>query len=286
MLVQRAKTWSVMALVCGVTLAGIARGEELQGPPAPGDETRQQIAERERQPLFPTNARLESGPARSNPAAGSASASRAASAESRGWVDLVAMAGPLALVIGLILLAAGILKRVARSTSGSLASALGPGGQAPSGVLDVLGRFPIARGQTLVLFRLDRRVLLVAHTLPTRSSPGGFTTLAELSDPDEVASLLIKARDGRGESVASQFAEVAARMERGELGEREADEQRRVQVSAGGDSTRLWRDDPTAIPPFAARTHAVPPEAAMSIKSRLAALRGRSDNAGQQWGAA
>lgn len=284
MLVQRAKTWSVMALLCGVTLAGIARGEELQGPPAPGEEVRQQIAERERQPLFPSNARLQSGPAR--PATSAADGARGVASESRGWVDVAAMAGPLALVIGLILLAAGILKRVARSTSGSLASALGPGGQAPSGVLDVLGRFPIARGQTLVLFRLDRRVLLVAHTLPTRSSPGGFTTLAEVSDPDEVASLLIKTRDGRGESVASQFAEVAARMERGELGEREADEQRRVQVSAGGDSTRLWRDDPTAIPPFAARTHAVPPEAALSIKSRLAALRGRSDNAGQQWGAA
>jgi hypothetical protein len=192
------------------------------------------------------------------------------------------MLGPLALVVGLIVLAAGVLRRAAGASGGSLAAALGPGGQAPPGLLDVLGRYPIARGQMLVLLRVDRRVLLLGHTLPGRGGSGGFNTLAEIGDPDEVAALLLKARDARGESAANQFADVIARMERGELGEREVDQQRRVQVSRGGgrnsaDSVHLWREDPTAIPPF---SNATPADTAGSLRGKLAALRGRASGHG------
>jgi flagellar biogenesis protein FliO len=243
------------------------------GPPAPAS------LERERRALIPADAA----------AAGQPRGGEAANSESTpiravpgGWSDTAAMMGPLALVVGLIVLAAHVLRRAAGSASGSLAAALGPGGQAPPGLLDVLGRYPIARGQMLVLLRVDRRVLLLGHTLPSRGVAGGFSTLAEISDPDEVAALLLKARDARGESAANQFADVIARMERGDLGEREIDQQRRVTVSrapgrGGADSVHLWREDPTAIPPFSAGS---PADAAGSLRGKLAALRGRASGHG------
>lgn len=240
-------------------------------------------------PVFPHGV-----PGKRGAGASGAGANAEPAAGARGWSDVLAMGGPLALVVGLIVVCAGVLRRAAGATGPTLAAALGPGGHAPSGLLDVIGRYPIARGQTLVLLRMERRVLLLGHTLPTRSSPGGFATLAEVTDADEIASMLIKSRDARGESAANQFAEVIARMEQGELGEREALEQRRVIVTPAGDAATLWRDDPTAIPPFARST----PAAAVgggpvggggdsqAIKARLAALRGRAAMARPAGGAA
>lgn len=120
------------------------------------------------------------------------------------WVQtLIALAA----VLALIFLARTILQRLMRRTGG-LAASFGPAGRAPSGVLEVLGRFPIARGQTLVLLRMDRRVLLLAQ------SSVGFRTLADVSDPDEVASLLIKSRDDEGATSAAQFNDLLRHMER------------------------------------------------------------------------
>lgn len=113
-------------------------------------------------------------------------------------------------VVALILLVAGMYRKLAaRSTT--LAAALGAGGKAPSGVLSVLGRYPVARGTTLVLFRLDRRVLLVSQTKLTGLSRFGSTTtmqtLCEITDPAEVASILSKTGDtsGPGASIAARF---------------------------------------------------------------------------------
>ncbi len=59
-------------------------------------------------------------------------------------------------------------------------------GGRPSGVLEILGRYPIARGQQLVLLRLVNRVVLLHQT---RS---GLAALSEVTDPDEVAALLAR----------------------------------------------------------------------------------------------
>ncbi len=80
---------------------------------------------------------------------------------------------------------------------------IGPGGRAPSGLLEVLGRFPVSRGCTLVLLKLDRRVLLVSQTASRQGS--GMTTLCEITDPEEVAAILVKARDEEDESQARKF---------------------------------------------------------------------------------
>jgi len=58
------------------------------------------------------------------------------------------------------------------------------GGGRPSGVLEVLARYPVARGQQLVLLKLCGRVVLL-HQART-----GMTALSEVSDPDEVAAVL------------------------------------------------------------------------------------------------
>lgn len=117
--------------------------------------------------------------------------------------------GALAIVIGLALM----LRLLARSVAGhagGIRAQLGAGGRAPSGVISVLARFPIARGQTLVLLRLDRRVLLLNQT------PVGFATLTELVDAEEVASIVRKCEVGgrNGDDGSHGFDSVLRAMER------------------------------------------------------------------------
>lgn len=108
----------------------------------------------------------------------------------------------LSAVVGLVLGLAWLLRR----WSGVDGRWLGArGSRAPAGILEILGRYPLGRGHTLLLLRMDRRVLLVAQSTGARLSAGGMTTLAEVTDPEEVASLLTKARDQHGESLSMRF---------------------------------------------------------------------------------
>lgn len=124
-----------------------------------------------------------------------------------GLATLSSMALPLGVVLVVLVGCMMLLKRVMGAGS-SLASALGPGGKAPGGVIEVLGRYPVAKGQLLVLVKVDRRVLLLGHSSPGRgglSAGGGFVTLSEINEPEEVARLLQKIDDGGGTSLASKF---------------------------------------------------------------------------------
>lgn len=103
------------------------------------------------------------------------------------------VAGALGFVIALILVVFKAIRQGARAKGGLIAAA-GPGGRAPSGVLAVLGRYPLARGQTLLLLKLDRRVLLVAQTAGSRAGPA-LATLTEINDPEEVASIAAKCEE-------------------------------------------------------------------------------------------
>lgn len=138
----------------------------------------------------------------------SALGKKSAESAKAGWTDhwLIRTAGALALVIALAIGARAVARRIGLMTPGIIGS-LGPGGRAPSGLLEVLGRYPVARGQTLVLLRLDRRVLLVSQ------GTGGFAPLCEITDPDDVASILVKARDDDGESQAARFNELLRQVE-------------------------------------------------------------------------
>lgn len=122
-----------------------------------------------------------------------------------GIQTVVVLGGVVAVILGM---AMGL--RVLAKRHGGLMAACGPGGKSPSGVLSVLGRYPIARGQTLLLLQFDRRVLLVGQT--TGRGGARMATLAELSDADDVASVLVKTRDESGESVARKFREIVDKM--------------------------------------------------------------------------
>jgi len=116
---------------------------------------------------------------------------------------IVALIGVILLILGL----GQLYKRLARS-QGSLVSQLGAGGSAPSGILEVIGRYPISKGMTLVVLKFDRRVLLVSHASPTRgknSQAGSMDLLCELTDPEEIASILLKSRSASGDTIAQSF---------------------------------------------------------------------------------
>jgi flagellar biogenesis protein FliO len=95
--------------------------------------------------------------------------------------EVTRVGGALVAVLGLLLVLRAVVRRAAPG--------LGGGGR-PSGVVEVLARYPIARGQQLLVLRWARRVLLV------QSSGGTMTTLSEMRDPDEVASLLARVEAG------------------------------------------------------------------------------------------
>ena len=116
-----------------------------------------------------------------------------------GWVKQTGAA--LGVVLALILLGRYGLVALARK-SGGLSAMLGAGGRAPSGVMEILARYPVSRGHTLVLLKVDRRVLVLCHT------SSGFTTLTEFIEPEEVASILMRVRDEEGESMAARFSQM------------------------------------------------------------------------------
>jgi len=131
------------------------------------------------------------------PAPGSASAKG-------GYLQtIIALLGVVLLILGL----GQVYKRLARS-QGGLVGQLGAGGIAPSGIIEVVGRYPISKGMTLVVLKFDRRILLLAHATPTKSKGGqgaSMQVLSELTDAEDIASILLKARSASGDSIAQSF---------------------------------------------------------------------------------
>lgn len=120
--------------------------------------------------------------------------------------------GPLALVLALIGVLAVLMRAWTKARGGLAGGGLGlwtrslASGRAPSGVLSVLGRFPMGSGLSLVLLKLDRRVLLVTQTKAGRFGGASMSTLAEITDPDEVASLIAKCSAGEAAGEAFRAA--------------------------------------------------------------------------------
>jgi len=178
----------------GPAVTGGDIAAEASGEPAPTEDAGIAVApETERRPLgaAPSEERAAASGVAGDTFAGN-------------WVGRTVLA--LAFVIGLAVLLRALMRRAA-SGSG-LVNQLGAGGRAPSGLLSVLGRYPVARGQTLVLLKVDRRVLLLSQT------SAGFSTLSEITDPEEVASILVTTRDEEGESMAARFSTVLQDLER------------------------------------------------------------------------
>ncbi len=193
--------------------APVAMGEPIGPMPHPGvtDQVAEQTitkADQDTGAAGEVPARSErplGSPPAAQPSKGGTGSSQPVGA--RGWLTGTAL--PLLGVLGLIVALAWVYRRFAR-TQGGISSAFGAGGHAPSGVLSVLGRFPVGGGMTLVLLQLDRRVLLVSHSAGSmfRGRPGSMSLLSEITDEESVASLLVRTQDERGESMSQRFNEL------------------------------------------------------------------------------
>ncbi len=123
------------------------------------------------------------------------------------WKTASALAGVIGLMLGL-----GALFKKWALNHGGFGLMMGTRPRSPSGILEILGRYPVGRGQQLLLLKLDRRVLLVSQS--TGSKGSSMTTLCELHEPDDVASLLQRVADADGRSLASKFTQVLASSDR------------------------------------------------------------------------
>lgn len=212
--------WPTVAMLVTTALTGMAAASAAPGPEVGPPAPPAQVQPASAAPVLPALARERAtplGPAGSPGSSGASGASDAGAVAARGSAPaggVLDMALPLAVVLAAILLVAWLTRWV-MSKGNSFVTALGPGGRAPSGVIEVLGRYPVARGQMLVLVKLDRRVLLLGHTSPARglrgglaAAGGGFSTLCDIQDPEQVASILWKVQEGSGEGTAQRFSEL------------------------------------------------------------------------------
>lgn len=183
------------------------------------------------------------------------------------------MAGPLVAVLGIIGIVAGLAAVVFRRRGG-LSSQFGVGGRAPAGILEVLGRYPLSRSQTLVLLKVDRRVLLLSQAKVGRLGATQLSTLCELSEPEDVASILTKVNEAEENSLTSRFASVFRALDR------EAAEtiERTPAPSARGvlAASLSRRSAPVLLPQSQGanqRAEMTGAQAAASIRTRLHAIR-------------
>lgn len=219
---MKCTTW---ALAAAAGLAGVAQARADIAPiesdvtrvvegPDPAASLSLQVASREREQR-PLGGQVGGVRGEKPAEVKQVSGTRVATDESRepasgslmSWTNVSGMALPLGVVLAVMIGCVVLMKKV-MSAGSSLASALGPGGRSPAGLVEVLGRYPVAKGQLLVLIKLDRRVLLLGHSSPSRGSGtgGGFVTLAEVTDPEEVAAVLQKAEQtGPGSGLAAKF---------------------------------------------------------------------------------
>ncbi|MCB9846185.1 MAG: flagellar biosynthetic protein FliO [Phycisphaeraceae bacterium] len=254
----RCRVVAGMLLVCAATGPCGAQMGPFPEPTVP--EPTPQASRTETRPLGAGRAERDSSsqlPTRPN---GSADAGGFGPRSLARWASQTAL--PLLGVVALIVALAALARKVSSAGSG-LASQMGAGGRAPSGVLSVLGRYPMGPGQTLALLQLDRRILLVTMTPGSlmRRRPGSMTTISEITDAEEVASILVKCQDERHESISRRFKAILSGQERESL---EGPYPRSQTI----ESVR-----PT--PPISPRP--VEPSAVTSIRDRLARLRASTE---------
>jgi hypothetical protein len=178
-----------------------------------------------------------------------------------------------------VAVAAGAAIRIISKRQGGLRASLGAGGRSPAGILEVLGRYPVGRGATLVLLKLDRRVLLLSQTAVGKLGLGSaFAPLCEITDPEEVASILVKSRDADGDSMAERFRSMLTKFD-GAMPTAEPPTGRQVRAMPSGDRAELWTNGRADIPVVDLTTRPegstvqVPGGAAGTLRRRLAAIR-------------
>jgi flagellar biogenesis protein FliO len=112
--------------------------------------------------------------------------------------SLYTVASALAIVVGVFLLCAWLLRRGARGAANNL----------PAEVVSVLGRVPLAARHFAQLLRVGNKLVLVSLT------PSGAETLTEVVDPAEVDRLLGLCQQADPHSTTKAFEQVFRQMSR------------------------------------------------------------------------
>ncbi|MBI2823488.1 MAG: flagellar biosynthetic protein FliO [Planctomycetia bacterium] len=120
------------------------------------------------------------------------SAERAAAAQPNGATQLVGVFGSLAIVLGLFLLVAWVMRRSLPTSSKRL----------PSEVVEVLGHAPLGHRQQAQLVRLGSKLVLIS------TAAGGAEPLSEVTDADEVERLTALCRQASPPAAAVTFRQV------------------------------------------------------------------------------
>jgi flagellar biogenesis protein FliO len=123
--------------------------------------------------------------------------SRPATANPGGAIGTVA--GSLGIVLGLFVVVSWCLQRTGGKGNERL----------PKEALEVLGQASLAGRQQAQLVRLGNKLLLVATT------SGGVETLAEVTEPTEVESLVAMCRRGQSGSATASFRDALTELSRG-----------------------------------------------------------------------
>lgn len=166
---------NLLTLAVCLLAAGAARADE----PSPG-------AAADARPVAARHATLKSLPLPGPDADGATHGKLAAT------TSIASMIGSLALVLGLFLLVAWMLKRTGPKGSAAL----------PREAVEVLGRAPLAARQYVHLVRCGNKMLLLSVT------PTGAETLTEITDPLEVDRLAGLCEQSRTGSASSAFRQV------------------------------------------------------------------------------
>lgn len=150
------------------------------------------------------------GPASAAPPSTVAPQQPAVAASAPSWTESLGIGKTLAALAGVIAIAiiASSVVRSAARRRGGVALGLGPAGRAPSGVVHVLARYPIQRGQLLVLLKVGPRVILTCQSRPGRFTGAAMTTLAEFTDPDQVAQIVRLTQDPAEQTATGRFRSV------------------------------------------------------------------------------
>ena len=178
----------------------------------------------------------------------------------------------LTAVLALIVVA-GVVVRAAAKRSGGIRASLGAGGRSPAGLMEILGRYPVGRGTTLVLLRLERRILLLSQSSSGRLGLGAtFTTLTEITDAEEVAAILTKSQDEDGSSTTARFRSFLSAFDRTMPTEVPTMRPSRT-APGGGDRVEVW-DTRADIPVVDLTGRDGTAGAIGTLRKRLGALRG------------
>jgi flagellar biogenesis protein FliO len=126
-----------------------------------------------------------------------AAATEGGQMDGEGARDILQVGGGLAGVLLLIWLLRALVRKSSRTGAGrGLLARV----RAPAGVASILARYPVARGEHVVLLEVGRRILVV------HQASGSMTTLSELSDRDEVADIRARINGEEREKVEETFA--------------------------------------------------------------------------------